>query len=383
MSLESTNADLGPAGTEGYFSAVDTAFAALNTFLKTEGDYVSKHDLIFRVVKTHLNRLRDSFDCWWAALPVADSFKIDTSESGYPMFRHVLELQDDLKRARKELATLPDPAELRDEMLDMLLRYRTFPQKQQAAMAKRFYFKALIEKDFLTDFTAPETIRHSINKKTRQPYYIVHWSVYDGAANLPMVYVAAIEDSTAKIEDAFRVGPWSRTNRVVQGLPNAALSNRFRDFVKSNSSYNLSLTTIATAMDAEFPTLHPKQLRRMILGPFYVGGLTSHGPLVQTILNGVADPANAWLLTWTLQELFSQSQSPARHGLWSSEAPKENYFINTNDLDCVQQGVSALERHALIPHDAYQAIFAGGAAADILAGHQTHIVSGDKLLRHV
>lgn len=374
---------LGPAGIDGYFEAVRTSFSALDSFFEAEGAFATRHDLVFQVVQAHVERLRASFECWWNAIAFADGFKVDAEESGFPTFPHVLALQDDLKRAQDKLEEIAEPPAIRAEILEELLKYRRFPASQQHMMAERLYFETLVNKGFFPDFTAPETIRHSVNKRTERPYYVVHWAVYDGSASLPLVYIAVIEDSTPSLEAPGSRGPWARKKTIGPGLPNSELATRFRDFVAANSSYGLTLTTIATAMDEEFPTLHPKQLRRMVLGPFYVGGLTAHGPLVQTILNGVGAPANAWLLTWTLQELYSQSETPARHGIWSSEPPKEHFYINTQDIDCVQQGVSAIERHALIPHDAYQAIYAVGAADKILKGHQTHIVSGGKLLRHV
>ena len=46
-------------------------------------------------------------------------------------------------------------------------------------------------------------------------------------------------------------------------------------------------------------------------------------------------------------------------------------------------GVSAFEKHALIPHDAYQALYAAGEAKKIFAGYKTHIISGDHVISDV
>jgi hypothetical protein len=36
-----------------------------------------------------------------------------------------------------------------------------------------------------------------------------------------------------------------------------------------------------------------------------------------------------------------------------------------------------------VPHEAYQAIYAEGQADTIFAGYETHIISGDKVLRRI
>ena len=85
--------------------------------------------------------------------------------------------------------------------------------------------------------------------------------------------------------------------------------------------------------------------------------------------------------SWTVQELFSISETPAKWGLWGSTPARQTYHIETNDLEAVQQGVSAYQRHALIPHEAYQAIYASGTRDEIFSGYRTHVVSGGQVLR--
>jgi len=169
----------------------------------------------------------------------------------------------------------------------------------------------------------------------------------------------------------------------VDGLLNPALAHQFDAFCDKNSSYSLTLTTIATSMDKDFPTLHPKQLRRYVLGPFYHPDITVHGATVDQILQKVKRPENQWMLTWTMQEIYSINEKPGKWGLWGGEPAREEYFINTDDLEAVRMGVSAYSRHALVPHEAYQAIYAEGQTDTVFAGYDTHIISGNKVLRGI
>ncbi|TJU95150.1 MAG: hypothetical protein E5Y35_32660, partial [Mesorhizobium sp.] len=129
--------------------------------------------------------------------------------------------------------------------------------------------------------------------------------------------------------------------------------------------------------------LHPKQLRRVVLGPFYTAGITENNSTVTEVLAKVRKPENAWLLTWTIQEVFSKSEKPGRKGLFSSEKTTQEFFINTDDLEAARQGVSSYENHALIPHEAYQALYAAGEAQKIFSGYKVHILSKGQVISDV
>ena len=141
--------------------------------------------------------------------------------------------------------------------------------------------------------------------------------------------------------------------------------------------------TIATNLDKDFETLHPKQLRRVVLGPFYSAGITEHNSAVPEVLSKVRKPENAWLLTWTIQEVYSKGEKPGRKGLWSSEKATQEFHINTDDLEAARQGVSSYEKHALIPHEAYQALYAAGEAQKIFSGYKVHILSKGQVISDV
>jgi len=370
-----------------YFRSIDLAFDALDRIFETEGIWVKRHNLIYHLVTGHLRHLRRAFQCWQHRIWFMDSFKVDTAESGFPLFQNVLELRQDAIRARERLEDLPETDLIREEMIELLLKFKQYPDALQKTMAERLYFETVERGGLFGAVSRLETIRHSYNPRGKRPYYVVHWSAYDGTANLPMIYQAVIEDSSsdAPMPPERRQGPWGETDAVepLPGLPNEKLTAPFRAFVENHSGYSLTLTSIATAMDKDFPNLHPKQLRRFVLGPVYIGGMTDHNDRVRKLLTSGPAIHENWILTWTIQELHSQESIPAKRGLWGGTPQKEIYYINTDDVDCAQQGVSALDRHALLPHPVYQAAYAEGVAEEILRGHHVYIASGDHILRHV
>ena len=371
-----------------YFDALGHALAGLDTFLGEDDSPLYKHDVIGAIVEEYLGRLRGSLASWQDRVSFAEKFRISRAESGFPAYRNVLELENDRKEAKKRLASMPDGEKIRQEMVDFILTKKAYPAALQKTMAERMYLQSVENGEHFSPFVLPRTVRVSVNPKTRRPYYIVHWGYYDGTANLPMVYVASIEDSSKEMLDTL-VRASGKLNRdveiplPVEGLLNPDLAHQFDDFCDKNSAYSLTLSTIATNMDIDFDHLHPKQLRRFVLGPFYHSEITVHGAAVDKILAKVSKPENRWLMTWTLQEIYSFNEKPAKWGIWGGDPAREEFFINTPDLDCARMGVSAFQRHALVPHEAYQAIYAAGEADSVFDGYETHIITGGRVLRRV
>ena len=273
-------------------------------------------------------------------------------------------------------------------MADFILRHKEFPAALQTQMAERLYLEDVKDGNVFGPFMLAETVKVSVNPKTFRPYYLVHWATFDGSANLPLIYMATIEDSSEAMV-AQLVGQDGKINDKVdiplpvEGLLNPELAHRFDDFTEKNSAYSLSPATIAVNLDKDFEPLHPKQLRRVVLGPFYSAGITENNSTVTQVLSKVRRPDNAWLLTWTIQEVFSKSERPGHKGLWSSEKATQEFFINTDDLEAARQGVSSYEKHALIPHEAYQALYAAGEAQKIFVGYKVHILSKGQVISDV
>lgn len=371
-----------------YFASIGAALDGLDIFLRDDSSPLYKHGLVAQIITEYVERLATSFDCWQHHLDYAKSFRISRAESGFPVFQNVLELENDRRTAKTRLGEIADPGTLREEMADFILRHKAFPKELQRSMAERLYLEQVQEGHVFSPLVLPETVKVSVNPKTMRPYYLVHWGAFDGTSNLPLVYNVMVEDSSDDLVRLLvakdgKLDPSVEIPLPVGGLLNPKLAREFDAFVERNSAYSLSPSTIATNLDADFETLHPKQLRRIVLGPFYSAGITEHNQQVNHILEKVADPANAWLLTWTIQDVYSKAEKPARKGLWSSEPAREEFHIETNDLEAARMGVSAYEKHALIPHEAYQALYAAGETESVFAGYKTHIISGGQVISDV
>lgn len=373
---------------ERYFSAITAALSGLEIFMRDDRSPLYRHGIVAKIVAEYISRLDKSFTCWRNRLGFMETFKISRAESGYPVFQNLLELENDRRQADSRLATIPSARELRSEMADFILRHKEFPTTLQKSMAERLYLEDIKSGETFGPFTLAQTAKVSVNPKSGLPYYLVHWASFDGTTNLPLVYMVTVEDSTDNIVRQL-VGKDGRLNEDVEiplpvdGLLNPDLARRFDDFTEKNSSYSLSPLTIAVNLDKDFEPLHPKQLRRVVLGPFYSAGITDNNSTVTEVLAKVRKPENAWLLTWTIQEVYSKGEKPGRRGLFSSEKTTQEFYINTDDLEATRQGVSSFENHALVPHEAYQALYAAGEALKIFSGYKVHILSGGRVISDV
>ncbi|KQZ87057.1 hypothetical protein ASD64_06285 [Mesorhizobium sp. Root157] len=373
---------------ERYFSSIAAALGGLEVFMRDDRSPLYRHGIVARIVAEYIARLEKSFACWRNRLGFQESFRISRAESGFPVFQNLLELENDRRQADQRLANIPLPGELREEMADFILRRKEFPKALQRSMAERLYLEDVKGEETFGPFSLAQTVKVSVNPKSGLPYYLVHWASFDGAANLPLVYMVTVEDSTDAMVSQLvdKTGKLNEKVEIplpVEGLLNPELAHKFDDFTEKNSAYSLAPMTIAVNLDRDFETLHPKQLRRVVLGPFYTAGITENNSTVSEVLAKVRKPENAWLLTWTIQEVYSKGEKPGRKGLFSSEKTTQEFFIDTDDLEATRQGVSAYENHALVPHEAYQALYAAGEVQKVFAGYKVHILSNGQVISDV
>ncbi len=372
-----------------YFDAIKAALSGLEIFMRDDRSPLYRHGIVAKIVAEYIARLEKSFESWRNRLAFMDAFKISRADSGFPMFQNVLELENDRRQVEQRIANIPDANTIRAEMADFILRHKEFPAALQKSMAERLYLEGVRNGVQFGPFMLAQTAKVSVNPKNMRPFYLVHWASFDGAANLPLVYMATVEDSSDDMvrqlvdTDDGKLKAGLDIPLPVDGLLNPALAHQFDAFTEKNSAYSLSPVTIANNLDKDFETLHPKQLRRVVLGPFFSAGITENNSTVSEVLSKVRRTENAWLLTWTIQEVFSKAEKPGRRGLFSSEKATQEFFINTDDLEAARQGVSSYEKHALVPHEAYQALYAAGEAQKIFLGFKVHILSKGQVISDV
>ena len=179
-----------------YFRAMEAALLGLETFMRDDRSPLYRHGVVAKVAAQYIARLEKSFSCWRNRLGFMESFRISRAESGFPVFQNVLELENDRRQAEQRLASIPEAGELRAEMADFILRHKQFPAALRKSMAERLYLEDVREGVAFGPFILAQTAKVSVDQKSGRPFYLVHWGSFDGTANLPLVYLVTVEDSS-------------------------------------------------------------------------------------------------------------------------------------------------------------------------------------------
>ncbi|MEO0909729.1 MAG: hypothetical protein AAFX96_05155 [Pseudomonadota bacterium] len=172
--------------TQKYFSSLGNALDGLDTYLRDEQSPAQKHHLIASVISEYLTLMHDSLDSWESKVTFQNKFRISQTESGFPAFQNVLDLQNDSKDAEQRLSELRDPDVIRKAMVDHILTQRTFPVDLQKQMAERHYLELVQAGSHFAPLVLPKTVKVSVNPKTKRPFYVVHWGYYDESSIVAM-----------------------------------------------------------------------------------------------------------------------------------------------------------------------------------------------------
>ena len=296
-----------------------------------------------RILGKYMTKLQETF----AALadkclmtgraPGAPRLTFDRHESGFPVAQELMVMAVDAQQAAKHLEGMASATELKDLMVRRILQDLTVPLDLQFAMSQRLYLEALAQGGLFWTRNDPDA--QWIADKGDRRHYLVHWAVYDGQVNLPVVYLLDLEDSGKR------------------PLPND--DNRWpqaRAHLMAQSVGGLKLLTIALGFDKDFADLHPKRLRRIHLGPMYSHDFTlQSGPISEVLANANAPDGQDWALVWTVEDLVSEREEAVSAG-WFSTVERQVFALDPFSGRGVDTGATRTERMVILPERPYQAL---------------------------
>ncbi|MFM7442584.1 MAG: hypothetical protein ACKO2N_01545 [Tabrizicola sp.] len=265
----------------------------------------------------------------------APKLTIDRHESGFPVAQELMTMAVDAQQAEKHLGGMPSEAELKDRMVRQIVGDLTIPAALQFALSQRYYYEALLAGGIFWARNDPDA--QWIQDLGARRHFLVHWGVWDTQVNLPVVYLMDLEDSGKKPlpNDAYR---WPQ---VQQALMAQAIGG-------------LKLVTIATGFDKDFEGLHPKRLRRIILGPMYSASFTLQSGPISKVLEGAKAPEGEdWALVWTVEDLVSDREEEVKDG-WFSTAVRQVYRLDP--VAGAELGATRQDRMIILPEKPYQVL---------------------------
>ncbi|TQV83187.1 hypothetical protein [Denitrobaculum tricleocarpae] len=273
---------------------------------------------------------------------VSSALEIDRTDSGFPVFRELLQMANDLSQVDHHLGSLPSRDVLKQEMVQHILQKREKPRDLQYAMSQRVYYEMLRDRNLFLAQNHPQLVWLGKDKPvdtSKRRRYFVHWAVYDSSQNLPVLYQMMMEDSSdrALSTDEFR-WPKVQTHLLAQSLS------------------DLKLLTIARGFDKDFPDLHPKFLRRVHVGPMYSHTFTrQQGPLREILAEASGAPGLDWTMSWSVETLLSKKTEQKAAGIFG-KVETEVFHIDPYDTASQEAGVTHLERSIILPHRPYQVL---------------------------
>lgn len=265
----------------------------------------------------------------------APKLTIDRHESGFPVAQELMTMAVDAQQAERHLSGMPSEAELKDRMVRQIVGDLTIPTALQFALSQRYYYEALLAGGIFWARNDPDA--QWVQDLGERRHFLVHWAVWDTQVNLPVVYLMDVEDSGKKPlpNDAYR---WPQVQQALM----------------AQSVGGLKLVTIATGFDKDFEGLHPKRLRRIILGPMYSASFTLQSGPISKVLEGAKAPEGEdWALVWTVEDLVSDREEEVKDG-WFSTAMRQVYKLDP--VAGAELGATRQDRMIILPEKPYQVL---------------------------
>jgi hypothetical protein len=268
--------------------------------------------------------------------------RIDTTDSGFFHWSLLLELGADVEGRAAALAKLPDKQELKRRMLEQIVRYSLHPAELQAELMRRIYLESLDEGDVFRPFLPGPLAK--VGGADDAASWLWSFASYDRALNRPFLYLVYFEWAGKPLEegsDAFA--------ELCAAAERAALGRS-------------SLLVVSRSLDEALPSLRPRIVKRIVLGPFWSHAFTgSEGPLGPLF----ATLGDRWPFALRCEAELLISERETRVGAgWLSKGRLRQVFWLSEDTDLAARGVSQLERRLILPHWLAQRVKSDGLLPD-------------------
>lgn len=205
--------------------------------------------------------------------------RIDPSASGFPNSLEFIRLFREKSRADEVLAELPDQETLAAGAMRKILAGE-FPRRQQQEKVRLDYYRRLRD---LPVVRAYEVVRvKEIGERDGCRPYHLHWRGLDQSKNLFVAYSLELEQDR-------------------DDEPLGRRRGSFELFGMLEQKFGLGAAHLLKSVDT-FSAIHPKAVRRHVIGPFYCSRTHNAGPLAD-VFDGIRDP---WLLRYRCESVVSE-----------------------------------------------------------------------------
>ncbi len=347
---------LAPDEYAAYFHHLNRVFAFLRTWYRKLVEDGNKEA---EIVEGFLGRLLQTV-CLLRLKHLynpAIQLTLDLNHSGFPHSVGVAELEADLTLKDERLRHLPNRRVLQELMLESMLSRQIDPTELLPQMAERQLAEMIDREKIVRPFTPGDVVIVNDNGKVKNCLF--SWFCYDRMENIPYVYIMAFDyhGSTEKLREELAGGEFVEVIR------------------KNGDRGTVPLIVTATSIDEELPTVFPKILKRVKVGPLVCPLYTaedSSDPFVKW-LRQYGEPAD-FVLFLEAEVLYSKGQEPQEERGWFSfaERKKARQIFALPAMDSVSgdRHVSQVQLVMMLPHHVLQQIASDPDFAEVSRGQQ-------------
>jgi hypothetical protein len=217
-----------------------------------------------------------------------DNMKVDLTDSGFPNYLEFRYLFNDLELREDYLGKLTDVNVLKQEFLDTLLHKKQTISKRKLFQAASIVYYTSAKKEYIFNrFVQGKIIKASEGSKGN---YLVSWSFYDVSHNRPFICYMYFNYDGKKVDD---------------------YKNEIYTALKNTSDREMSMDTMAYAIDKRLPKVYPKLIKRIDLGPIHNVFAKDENQITHAILESISKktiPLESYAISFKIDELESGSE---------------------------------------------------------------------------
>ncbi len=230
-----------------------------------------------------LDFLIDSLDCLRLKHATEGEDRIDFQptilpfESGFPTFKDFYYLDKDREQAQEVLAQLPTQPALLNTMKWKIKAGEPIAHEQILLKRNLYYSKLLETKTLPGEGVVPGQLEfRGTNNQKR--FYAIDWCSLQSSPAVPVFYKM-----------------WFTQNENfpalhAEGDKPATPNPKLEDFIQQTKSGIEGLKSFATRLNQSIEEIHPKEVRKYTLGPFY-DSVTSNSEQMIKAFEGCQDPS--------------------------------------------------------------------------------------------
>lgn len=216
-----------------------------------------------------------------------ENMKVDLTDSGFPNYLEFRYLFNDLGLREEFLGKLTDIEVLKEEFLDTLMRKKEPISKRKLFQAASIVYYSSAKKEYIFNRFVQGKIIEA--PKNSEGEYMVSWSFYEVSHNRPFVCFMYFNYDGNPLKD----------------------KKEIYNVLKTVADREMTLDTMAYAIDKRLPDLFPKLIRRVDLGPIHNVFAKDENKVTHAILDGIAKktiPLESFAISFKIDEVTSKNE---------------------------------------------------------------------------